>query len=109
MKAKVSKEDEDDQMGDIAELSDKDRRIIYHANDMLWFWRSLNQLDPKGSGGFYEQRARQAYHDSLLSLKNNELIDGYDVVGVSTLLGGKWYSDRRELKFVPTGPEIEVT
>jgi len=73
-------------------------RIIYHANDMLWLWRDLTNRCPdgEGAGSYHELRARQAYHDSLLSLKRVGLIENYDVVNIRVMVEGKWYSDRYE-------------
>jgi hypothetical protein len=88
-------------------LSEKDQRIVWHANDMLWLWRDLNNRDPDGRG-FYELKARQAYHDALLSLKHNGLIDDYDCLEVRTSINGNWYSERRSCKFVQTGPSVPV-
>ena len=84
-----------------AKLSPKDQKIVWHANGMLWLWRELNQRDTKGQG-WYEQKARQAYHDCLLSLRHNGLIEGYDCVSVRTKIDGEWYSERKQLSFVPT-------
>lgn len=80
------------------ELPLKDQRIVWHANEMLWLWRDLNQQDTEGLGWF-EVRARQAYHDCLLSLRNKGLIEDYDCTEVRTKVGGVWYSDRYQLKF----------
>ena len=84
-------------------LSDTQMRVVYHANDMLWFWKDLTDRCPegKGAGSFYELRARQAYHDSLLSMKRVGLIESYDVVNTRVMVDGEWYSDRYQLKFRP--------
>lgn len=82
--------------------------IIYHANDMLWFWHDLNEQDLAGNG-WHEQRARQAFHDALLSLKAQKLIEDYDVSQIRVKVGGEWYSNRRQDRFVASGPEIDVS
>lgn len=76
--------------------------IIKHALSMLTLWKELNDAAveagenydwPKDkSTSWYELRARQAYHDSLISLKFQGLIDGYDCEKVRVSLEGKWYT-----------------
>ena len=84
-------------------LSDTQMRVIFHANDMLWLWRDLTNRCPdgKGAGSFYEFRARQAYQDSLISMKRVGLIESYDAVNIRVKVDGEWYSDRHEVTFVP--------
>jgi hypothetical protein len=88
------------------ELPLKDQQIVWHANDMLWLWRDLSNQKPGDS--WFEQKARQAYHDCLLSLKHVGLIEDYDCVRVQTKVGGVWYSDRRQLSFEQTGSIVDV-
>ncbi len=88
------------------ELPLKDQQIVWHANDMLWLWRDLN--NQKQGDSWFELKAKQAYHDCLLSLKGVGLIEDYDCVRVQTKVGGVWYSDRRQLFFVQTGPAVDV-
>ena len=82
------------------DLPDHVQRTIFHANDMLWLWRELNKQDKDGRG-WYELKARQAYHDALLSLKRCGLIESYDCVDIRTKVNGQWYPNRQKLVFVP--------
>ena len=88
-------------------LSREEQLIVFHANDVLWMWRELIRQDTEGRG-WYEHRARQAYQDCMQSLRHNGLIESYDCDKVRTKIQGEWYSDRRTLDFVQTGPEVDV-
>jgi hypothetical protein len=88
-------------------LSREEQLIVFHANDVLWLWRELIRQDTEGRG-WHEHRARQAYQDCMQSLQHNGLIESYDCDKVRTKIQGEWYSDRRTLDFVQTGPEVDV-
>lgn len=87
------------------ELNEKDQYIVYTANDILWLWRELIRADKEGRG-WHELRARQAYQDAILAMKRHGLISDYDCLEVRVKVNGCWYSDRRQLTFVQTGPEV---
>jgi len=90
-------------------------QIIKHGLAMLWFWKRLNDeaeevakspdWRPGRCSSWHKHGERQAYHDALLSLKNLQLIESYDVTDVKIQMDGKWYGhadipQRHRLRFV---------
>lgn len=94
--------------------------IAKHALHMLKFWKDLNQeaeeavLAPYWRAGrcssWYKLEQRQAYHDSLLSLRNCGLIESYDCSVPRVQIDGKWYTfdDLPKIRFRKTGKSIPV-
>lgn len=80
------------------------------ANDILWLWNDLiKEAEASERPMWHKIDARQAYQDSLNSMKANGLIEDYDVVSIRVKIDGEWRKDRRSLHFIQTGPEIDVT
>jgi hypothetical protein len=72
-------------------------RLIMHANAMQDLWLHLHKADPKGDG-WHEVRAKQAYHDCLISLKNYGLIEDYNLTECKVKVEGEWSSNRLALE-----------
>ena len=85
-------------------------RIVWTANDILWLWRGLVMESDKqfDNPGFYKYDVKQAYQDALNSMQHNGLIETYDVVKCQVKIGGVWRNDRIGLRFVQTGPAVDV-
>lgn len=81
-------------------------QVATAAIGILYLWRQIvieaevQEHDPMRRI-WYKLEVRQAYHDALISMRNNHLIEDYDMLELKVKMDGVWTGEILTREFKP--------